>query len=68
MHKTPLDDDQLLITSGLFAETLWVEANEVGLSPTRFRPTMQEIRELRRGDEDVANAGEGPACIAAPIT
>ena len=56
-----LSNDHLLIAIGLFAETLWVEANEVNLKPIRFRPTMQEIQELRGGTQASLASGVDPA-------
>ncbi len=44
-HDTPvLGNEQVLLLHGLFASTLFVEALEVGLSPSHFRPTHNSVQ------------------------
>ena len=55
LEQPRLENDQCLIIHGLFADTLWVEANEVRLSPTRFRPCINSVWHTRRGSESVGS-------------
>ena len=49
VDSNPWNNDQLLVCLGLFASSFWVEANEVGLSPTRFRPSIHDVLALQVG-------------------
>ncbi len=73
-----LEPEQLLLMHGLYADTLWVEALELGLAPVRFRPSintvwlttnfvqaLQHNSDLTCADE-LANSADAPLAPLAP--
>ena len=57
-HPPNLEGDQCFIVHSLFANIHWVEAKEVCLSPTRFRPCMNSVLHSRWGGESSGSTGQ----------